>query len=135
MSNSFTGERWEFELGNSTICIDNAHARDGWGQERFLLNGEVAHAAEGAMRFKQDFREPWLASVGETEIEIRLESGLFSIKCCAFLDGKRLEPTRYFQAQWSGERLSWPAEAEWVQQPYHEPIMSISEWFRSRWGK
>ncbi|KQM90075.1 MULTISPECIES: hypothetical protein [Sphingomonas] len=48
------GQRWEFQIGNTVIQVDNAFSWTLWGQERMLVNGEQVHASSGRMRFSQN---------------------------------------------------------------------------------
>ncbi len=61
------GQRWEFQIGNTVIQVDNAFSWTLWGQERMLVNGEQVHASSGRMRFSQKYQEPWLTSFGDGE--------------------------------------------------------------------
>jgi len=119
----FFGQRWTFQIGNSLIKIDNAYSSSGWGQERLIINDEQVRATEGMNRSKQDYFEPWLTTVGETELVVQLKSGLFSIHCSAFIDGTEVEFDKQYLAEWSGENGAWPPEAVWKErgQPPKEP--------------
>ncbi len=79
------GQRWEFQIGNTMVEVDNAYSWTLWGQERLLVNGEQVHASNGRMRFSQKYREPWLTPFGDGELKVWLRSTATQIRCSASL--------------------------------------------------
>lgn len=55
------GQRWEFQIGNMTVKVDNAFSWTMWGQERMLVNDAVTHSSGGRWRLSQKYQEPWLS--------------------------------------------------------------------------
>ncbi|WP_368933543.1 hypothetical protein [Brevundimonas naejangsanensis] len=107
------GQRWLYRIGNSIVCIDNAFAWTGWGQERMRVNDEVVQESRGWLKPSQTFAEPWLTRIGDDQLSILLVSGVMSVHCMAELGGALLEPEERLAARWSGSRGSWPEESDW----------------------
>lgn len=107
------GQRWEFRIGNTLVKVDNAFSWSLWGQERMLVNDEVAHASGGRWRFSQKYREPWLSQHGEGELKVWLRSTSTGIRCTALLNGEEVAPDAILEASWRGSAQSWPQESEW----------------------
>lgn len=123
----FFGQRWVYNIGNNVMKVDNAYDQTGWGQERLIVNDETIQLSEGAERFEQKFKEPWLASVGETELCIHLRASFFTVHCFASIGDQKVEPDAYFQANWAGERYAWPDETEWSKELPQKLKNRISE--------
>jgi hypothetical protein len=110
------GQRWEFQIGNTVIQVDNAFSWTLWGQERMLVNGEQVHASSGRMRFSQKYQEPWLTSFGDGELKVWLRSTTTKLRCSASLDGEPIPTTVMYAKNWQGLAGSWPKEEEWQKQ-------------------
>jgi hypothetical protein len=108
------GQRWAFGIGNALVYVDNAYTYSMWAQERLLVNHEVVKASSGWFTILRRYREPWLTKIGETDLQVRLHSGLNGIVCTVWLDGERVEPTGRYAAEWTGPANSWPAEEHWI---------------------
>ena len=107
------GQRWQLRAGNSLVIADNACSWALWAQERFIVNGEVVRASEGFFRMSASAKVPWLTTVEDSTLEVRLKSVMSGIACSAFLDQSPLMPEAVYVAQWSGARRSWPDDDEW----------------------
>ena len=125
MSVESFGQRWVFQIGNHTVFVDNAYDKSGWGQERLIVDGEVVESSEGSMRFEQEYQESWLTAAGDSELEVRLYSGLMAIGCEVLLEGKPVDHDEYFQSSWVGPKSNWPEEALWAKAEYHKPETSV----------
>jgi hypothetical protein len=117
------GQRWVFQIGNSTVKIDNAFTWSWsmWGQERMIVNDELLHTASGTA-FSRTFIEPWLTPDGDGTLEVHIYGGLMSLICEAKLDGRRLEPEACHSATWSGDHNHWPAEEVWEERPARHKV-------------
>lgn len=107
------GQRWIYRIGNQTVTVDNAFSWSLWGQERMLVNDEVAHSASGTMVYSRQFDEEWLTPVGEGTVQVRITGGLVSLICETTLDGNRLFPDECFVTAWNGPRNNWPENSMW----------------------
>jgi len=107
------GQRWEFQIGNTMVEVDNAYSWTLWGQERLLVNGEQVHASNGRMRFSQKYREPWLTPFGDGELKVWLRSTATQIRCSASLDGEEVPVTAMCDTDWEGPAGSWTTEDKW----------------------
>ncbi len=125
MSVESFGQRWVYQIGNHTVFVDNAYDKSGWGQERLIVDGEVVQSSEGSMRFEQAYQESWLTAVGDSELKVRLYSGLMAIGCEVLLEGKPVDHDEYFQSSWVGPKSNWPEEALWAKAEYHKPETSV----------
>jgi hypothetical protein len=111
------GQRWEYQIGNSLVFVDNAFSWLGWGQERLLVNGEAAGAAGGWFVTRRKFREGWITRIGEGELLATLSARTLGIACTLRLDGDVQEPVGRWQARWSGGRGTWPDVNAWQEAP------------------
>lgn len=107
------GQRWEYRVGNSVVKVDNGFSWSMWGQERLIVNDEIAHSSSGWMRFGQKYTEPWLTMLGEEELRVVMRSRMLSILCQVSLGETQLEPHACLTAAWTGKARVWPEEAEW----------------------
>jgi hypothetical protein len=111
------GQRWEFQIGNTVIYVDNAYSWTLWGQERMLVNGEQVHASSGRMRFSQKYQEPWLTPFGDGELKVWLRSTTTKLRCSISLEGEPIPASAIFSINWQGPVGSWPKEEEWERRP------------------
>ncbi|MCH4269100.1 MAG: hypothetical protein LKF80_11915 [Brevundimonas sp.] len=107
------GQRWLYRIGNSTVCVDNAFAWSGWGQERLLVNEEAVQQSSGWFQPSQTFAEPWLTRFGDDELAVRLIGRIMSVQCDAVLAGVPLKPDERLATRWRGPRGGWPDGADW----------------------
>lgn len=108
------GQRWLYRVGNAEVIVDNAFTWLGWGQERWVINGEIIRATAGWFAFKRYFDEPWLTPLGEGMLAAELRSQMAGIACVVTLDGEVQPHDATFEATWTG-RGAWPADAAWTQ--------------------
>lgn len=108
------GQRWQYNIGNTEINVDNAFSVWGWAQERLLVNSEVTHTADGWFIFRRSFREPWLTILGDGVLGVRLKSKLKSVSCEVTIDGKAIEPDAIFKAVWDIQG-AWPNSDDWIE--------------------
>lgn len=108
------GQRWLYRVGNAEVIVDNAFSWIGWGQERWVINGETVRATAGWFVFRRTFDEPWLTPLGEGMLAAALRSQMTGIACVVTLDGEAQPCDALFEATWSG-RGAWPESAAWTQ--------------------
>ena len=118
------GQRWIFQIGNSTVKIDNAFSWTSWAQERMIVNDEVLFETSDSA-ISRTFKEPWLTPDGEGELVVKIYSGVMSIICEAKLNGERIEPDACYSAQWTSNARHWPAESAWDERPIRHKISFI----------
>lgn len=106
------GQRWLYRLGNTEIVVDNAFNWWGWGQERWLINGDVIRETGAWFEIKRAFDQPWLSPLGDGALAVELRSRLTGVDCSLKLDGEAVDPDALFEASWRGRR-SWPAANHW----------------------
>lgn len=109
------GQRWRYRVGNTLVNVDNAFSWTGWAQERLIVNEETVQQSGQWFGFRRAFDEPWLTSIGEDELRVRLRSKLMGISCEAELAGEKIDPDALFETSWAGTKGSWPNEQDWVQ--------------------
>ena len=107
------GQRWRYQLANTEVFVDNAFSWFRWGQERMLINGEVAQSVGSWFAFKRNFNEPWLSLSGDGEIEISMRATLTEVDVELRLDGEVVEHEELFEAAWHG-RGTWPDPDLWT---------------------
>lgn len=93
--------------------VDNGFSWSMWGQERLIVNDEVAHSSSGWMRFGQKYSEPWLTMLGQEELRVVMRSRTLSILCRVSLGDVQLEPHACYTAEWTGKAHAWPEEIGW----------------------
>lgn len=106
------GQRWLYRLGNTEIVVDNAFNWWGWGQERWLINGDIIRETGGWFATRHAFDEPWLTPLGDGVLAVEMRSRLTGVACSVKLDGKAIDPGALFEASWRGRR-SWPTADDW----------------------
>ena len=106
------GQRWLYRAGNAEVIVDNAFSWWGWGQERWLINGDVIRETGGWFESRRAFDEPWLTPLGDGILAVELRARLTGVDCSVMLDGEALEHDALFEASWRGKR-SWPAADRW----------------------
>lgn len=118
------GQRWRYEVGNSTVIVDNAYTLFGWVKERLIVNDDEVQTSSSSWTFFRAFSEPWLTRIGEEDLEISMIAGLLSVQCGARLGHEKLTPVDILKASWVGDRESWPLDSDW--RPTREGRHSLS---------
>ena len=110
------GQRWLYRLGNAEVVVENAFSWEGWAQERWLINGEVAGETGGWLVTRRSFDEPWLTPLGDGVLAVEMRSRLLTVECRVTLDGVTIEPDALFEGRWHGKGV-WPAADQWTAVP------------------
>jgi hypothetical protein len=108
------GQRWLYRVGNAEVIVDNAFSWWGWGQERWLINGEIIREAAGWFAPKRSFDEPWLTPLGDGILAAELRAKIASVECLVTLDGEAQPDDARLEASWSGRGV-WPADEAWTE--------------------
>lgn len=108
------GQRWEFQIGNSLVIVDNTYDASGWGKERLVINGETVQDSDGYNRSHQTYQEPWLSHNGEVQLTARLKSNYFRVYCELWAEQELVECQSYYESVWHGDDNSWPENHEWI---------------------
>lgn len=101
-------QRWTYRDGNHTIRVENAYCWNGWAQERLVVDGEQVQTKGAWFATSRDFNEPWLTRLGDTQLEVRLQSGLMKIHADVRIDGRVLTPESMEKFVWEGAKGAWP---------------------------
>jgi hypothetical protein len=108
------GQRWQFQIGNSLVFVDNAYDTSGWGKERLVINGETVQDSDGYHRSHQTYKEPWLSHHGEVQLIAKLKSTYFWVYCELWAEEEIIECQYYYETSWHGKNNSWPDNHEWI---------------------
>jgi len=107
-------QRWDYQLGNYQIIVENAWTMNRFAQERITVNGVATHDQVPSyfilLYWKTIFEDTVLTRDGELDLQVQWKSGLKTIKARLLID-KEVQPwTKHFSLQWIGKKGEWPDE-------------------------
>ena len=107
-------QRWDYQLGNYQIIVENAWTMNRFAQERITVNGVATRDQVPTysilLYWKTIFEDTVLTRDGELDLHVQWRSGFKTIKARLLID-KEVQPwTKYFAVQWTGPKGEWPDE-------------------------
>lgn len=113
------GQRWEFQIGNTLVIVENAWHWSGYSQERVRVNDEVILQREGwgwftlSSAILTDF--DILDIPHAVIIGIKYKDDDYTIWCRIITEDKVYKPTDWCEAKWDTKTYLWPPEPDLFQ--------------------
>ena len=110
------GQRWEFQIGNNIIIVENAWSWLGYSQERVRLNDEIIKDREGWFWFILSKTEIAAFTILEEEhavvVGISYSESDYQLYCRVITETEIHEPQSFTQAKWDTNSHKWPPDPE-----------------------
>ncbi|MEM8615986.1 MAG: hypothetical protein AAGF20_03525 [Pseudomonadota bacterium] len=108
------GQRWEFQIGNTRVVVENAWNWVGYSQERVRVNGEILYERTGWFYFV--INSTIVAEFDVLDVDHAVAVGLqsnggdYNIWCRIITEDTVYKPDDWSEATWDTQTYLWPPD-------------------------